>query len=237
MLDDLTSVHPLAPPDTDAHAALDQLLERVGVASDTSQSGAGDAARRGPAAGAGGAGSSAWGAGQVLEILAPHLREGTVVVDEGVTSSGGMGKAFAAVPAHDLLCLPGGAIGYGLPSSVGAAVAGEGRPVLNLQADGSAMYTISALWTMAREGLDITTVVFNNRSYGILTVELARTLAGDPGPLGSSLLDLGRPDLDFVHLAAGMGVPGRRVTSSEELEAAAVEAFAEPGPHLIEAMI
>ncbi len=119
-----------------------------------------------------------------------------------------------------MLTLTGGAIGYGMPAAVGAAVAAPGRPVLSLQADGSAMYTISALWTQARERLDVTTVIFNNGAYDILRIELQRVGAENadaPGPRALDLLDLGRPTMDFVKIAEGMGVPARRVTTAEEL--------------------
>ena len=111
--------------------------------------------------------------------------------------------------------------------------------MIGLEADGSAMYTIQALWTQAREGLDVTTIIFTNRSYAILDFELvARRAPRATAPRRTALLDLGRPDLDFVALAAGMGVPGRRVRRrAEELAAALREALAEPGPHLIEARI
>jgi acetolactate synthase-1/2/3 large subunit len=111
---------------------------------------------------------------------------------------------------------------------------------LALQADGSAMYTISALWTQARENLNVTTVIFNNGAYDILRVELLRVGAegGDsPGPQALNLLDLGRPTLDFVKIAEGMGVAARRATTAEELAAALKDAFAEPGPNLIDAVV
>ncbi|MBV8928715.1 MAG: hypothetical protein JO152_06300, partial [Mycobacteriaceae bacterium] len=146
--------------------------------------------------------------------------------------------ATAGAPRHDWLTLTGGAIGYGLPCAVGAAVAAPDRPVLCLQADGSAMYTISALWTQARENLDITTVIYDNGAYDILRLELQRVGAGNaPGPNATALLDIGRPSLNFVALATGMGVPARRAASAEEFTAALAEALAEPGPHLIDAAI
>ena len=110
------------------------------------------------------------------------------------------------------------------------------RNVLCLQADGSAMYTIQALWTMAREQLDVTTVLYNNRSYAILNMELQR-VGANPGPKALDMLDLSRPDLDFTALAQGMGVPAVRATTAEELTAALERALAEPGPHLVEAMV
>lgn len=176
----------------------------------------------------------------ITEVVAALLPERAIIVDESNTAGFGLAAASAGAPAHDVLTLTGGAIGYGLPAAVGAAVAAPGRPVLSLQADGSAMYTISALWTQARENLDVTTVVFDNGAYDILRIELRRVGAENadaPGPRALDLLDLGRPTIDFVRLAEGMGVPARRVTTAEELAAALVDAFAEPGPHLIDAVI
>jgi acetolactate synthase-1/2/3 large subunit len=176
-------------------------------------------------------------AGKVAAAVGALLPEDAIVVDEAITSGGGLGPALAGAPPHDLLTLTGGAIGFGLPAAAGAAVACPGRPVVCLQADGSALYTISALWTHAREGLDVTTILLNNRSYAILAIELDRVEAGTPGPRASSLLDLTRPDLDFVSIAEGMGVPGAKATTGEELVARLREAQAEPGPHLVEAML
>ena len=148
-----------------------------------------------------------------------------------------MAAATAGCPPHDWLQLTGGAIGQGLPLATGAAVACPDRPVLSLEADGSAMYTIQALWTQARESLDVTTVILNNRSYAILNIELARTGAGGGGPKAKDLLDLSRPDLDFVHLASGMGVPAVAVHTADEAVEALQRAIAEPGPHLVEARL
>jgi acetolactate synthase-1/2/3 large subunit len=142
------------------------------------------------------------------------------------------------VPAHDWLTLTGGAIGYGIPAALGAAIAAPDRPVLCLESDGSAMYTISGLWTQAREGLDITTVIYNNGAYDILRIELQRVGAdSEPGPKAQQLLDLTHPAINFVKLSEGMGVPARRVTTAEEFADALRAAFAEPGPHLIDAMV
>lgn len=165
------------------------------------------------------------------------LPEGAVVCDEANTSGLWLAAATAGAPAHDWLALTGGAIGQGLPLATGAAVACPSRKVLCLESDGSAMYTISALWTQAREGLDVTTVIFNNRSYAILNMELNRVGAQPAGDAAKNLLDLSRPDLDFVAIASGMGVPARRANTAEEFTAALSEALAEPGPHLVEAVI
>ena len=176
----------------------------------------------------------------VAAVVGALLPEGAIIVDESNTAGVGVAAATAGAPAHDLLTLTGGAIGYGLPAAVGAAIAAPGRPVLSLQADGSAMYTISALWTQARENLDVTTVIFNNGAYDILRIELQRVgaaNAGTPGPKALELLDLGSPTIDFVKIAEGMGVAARRVTTAEGLADALAAAFTESGPHLIEAMI
>jgi acetolactate synthase-1/2/3 large subunit len=149
--------------------------------------------------------------------------------------------ATAGAPAHDWLTLTGGAIGYGLPVAIGAAIAAPERPVLCLESDGSAMYTISALWTHARENLDITTVIYANRAYDILRIELQRVGAEAQGratgPKAQALLDLSGPTMDFVALATGLGVPARSVRTAAELADALRWSFAETGPHLIEAVM
>jgi acetolactate synthase-1/2/3 large subunit len=165
------------------------------------------------------------------------LPEDAIVVDEGNTSGLFVSAATAGCPRHDWLTLTGGAIGIGLPMATGAAVAAPERPVLSLQADGSAMYTLQALWTQAREGLNITTVVLANRSYAILNIELQRVGADAGGPLSRRLLDLTDPELDFVHLARGMGVPAQRVDSAEALAEALGTSYGEPGPSLIEVVL
>jgi acetolactate synthase-1/2/3 large subunit len=117
---------------------------------------------------------------------------------------------------------------------VGAAVACPRRKVLCLSADGSGMYTLQALWTMAREGLDITTVVFANRDYAVLKREFSYLGVGKPGPRASEMFEIGRPDLDWVQLSQGMGVPGTRVTSLAEFAKALRKGFEGEGPSLIE---
>ena len=118
---------------------------------------------------------------------------------------------------------------------MGAAIACPDRPVIALEADGSALYTIQSLWTMAREQLDVTVVIFNNRAYGILNTEFARIGVQEAGPRAKAQLDLGNPDIDFVELGTGLGVASRRVDTAEQLTDALDEAIADPGPHLIEA--
>lgn len=169
-------------------------------------------------------------------VIAAGMPEGAIVVNEAATS--GLGLAFYAMNAapHDLLHLTGGAIGQGLPTAVGAAIAAPDRPVIAFQADGSAMYTLQSLWTMAREQLNVTVVLCSNRAYRILQLELGRTGNAEPGPNAMALTDLSNPDLDWVSLARGMGVPAKRATTTTEL-AAALTACKEPGPSLVEAVV
>jgi acetolactate synthase-1/2/3 large subunit len=174
----------------------------------------------------------------IAAAIGALLPEGAIVSDEANTAGLWLNGATAGAPRHDWLTLTGGAIGQGMPVATGAAVAaGPGRKVLSLEADGSAMYTLQSLWTQVRESLDVTTVIFNNRSYAILNLELSRVGAGAGGPKAHDMLDLTRPNLDFVALAGGMGVPATRATTAEEFTAQFEAAMAEPGPKLIEAII
>lgn len=177
--------------------------------------------------------------GQTLaHAVGALLPEGAIVVDEANTAGLWLADATAGAPPHDWLTLTGGAIGQGLPAATGAAVACPGRRVLCLEADGSAMYTLQALWTQAREGLDVTTIVLNNRSYAILQWELARVGSTEPpGPAARRLLELTPPDLDFVALARGMGVQAATATTAEELADLLARAIRTPGPSLIDAIL
>ncbi|QIB64437.1 acetolactate synthase large subunit [Kineobactrum salinum] len=178
-------------------------------------------------------------AGTVAQALAHHLPENAIVVDEGITSGLACFPATAHARAHDWLNLTGGAIGWGLPAAVGAAIAAPQRKVLCLEGDGSAMYTVQALWTMAREQLDVTVVIFNNGKYSVLEVEFARTGArgGKPGPKAASSLAIGTPDMDFQAMATGMGVSATTATSAESFCEQLAAAMATRGPHLIDARI
>ncbi len=190
----------------------------------------------------------------LANTIAASLPEGVIIADEANTSGFALPMALAGAPRHTVLTLTGGSIGQGMPAATGAAIAAPDRPVLCLEADGSALYTIQALWTQAREQLDVTTVLINNAAYAILRMELARTAAGGAsqadgrggvGGVGSGkageraarMLDLSGPTPDFTQLSAGFGVPASRVTTAEELDQALRAAYAEPGPHLIEAIV
>ncbi|WP_313054941.1 acetolactate synthase large subunit [Pseudomonas lopnurensis] len=176
-------------------------------------------------------------AAKVCKAVGHLLPENAILIDEAITSGLMLSALTAGAPRHDLLTLTGGAIGQGLPNAVGAAIACPERPVLALIGDGSAMYTIQALWTMAREQLDVTSIIFNNASYSVLNVELERVGAEEAGPKAKSQLDLAGPVLNFSRLAQGMGVHAVRVETAEELLRAMEYAQANPGPHLIEAMV
>lgn len=173
----------------------------------------------------------------LAQVIAALLPENAIISDEANTSGVFLPAATASAPRHDVLTLTGGAIGQGLPVAVGAAIAAPDRPVIALQSDGSAAYTISALWTMAREHLDITVVILNNHAYAILQLELLRVGTQADGERSRSLLDLRRPDIDFASIAQGFGVPATRATSAEELAEQFRTALAEPGPHLIDAAL
>jgi acetolactate synthase-1/2/3 large subunit len=222
-------VHVLAAPGQDAPAALEALAELVGAPAGADRPAPGPTERPGPPSGA----LTAESAAQAVGALLP---EGAVVSDESNTSSLFLPGFTAGAPRHDWLTLTGGAIGQGMPAATGAAVAAPGRRVLSLEADGSALYTIQSLWTQAREGLDVTTVIYNNRSYAILNMELGR-VGAEAGPRARALLDLHRPDMDFVSISEGLGVPATRATTAEEFAEQLRRSLAEPGPSLIEAMV
>lgn len=162
------------------------------------------------------------------------LPENAIVVDESMTSGRGMMAATRGAPPHDWLGNTGGSIGIALPLAVGAAVACPSRKILCLTADGSAMYTLQALWTMARESLNVTTVVFANRDYAVLKREFSYLGVGNPGTRALDMFEIGHPDLDWVRLAKGMGVPAMRVSSLEAFGKALRTGLEGEGPTLIE---
>jgi acetolactate synthase-1/2/3 large subunit len=173
----------------------------------------------------------------LARAIAASLPENAIISDEANTAGAAIPAALARAPRHSLLTLTGGAIGQGLPVATGAAIAAPDRPVLALEADGSALYTIQALWTQAREQLNVTTVLLNNAAYAILRMELGRTAAGAAGERAARMLDLSGPTPDFTEISTGLGVPAVRVTTADELDAELRRGYAEPGPHLIEAIV
>lgn len=170
----------------------------------------------------------------IAQAIACAIPENAIMVDESVTTGRGFFPPTAAAAPHDWLQNMGGSIGFSTPVATGAAVACPDRKVICMVGDGSAMYTIQSLWTQAREGLNVVTIVFANRIYQILRGEFDGVGAGEPGKRAQDMLKIDRPTLDFVALARGMGVPGRAVTSADEFNKALAEAVAEPGPRLIE---
>jgi acetolactate synthase I/II/III large subunit len=170
-------------------------------------------------------------------VVGALLPESAIVIDESMTSGRGLMAATKGAPPHEWLGNTGGSIGIALPLAVGAAVASADRRVLCLTADGSAMYTAQALWTMAREGLNVTTVVFANRDYAVLKREFSYLGVGNPGPRAASMFEIGRPDLDWTLLAKGMGVPGTRVTSLDAFGKALRAGLESEGPTLIEVLL
>jgi acetolactate synthase-1/2/3 large subunit len=220
-------LHVLASPGEAVADALEALAERVGAPSSpraprparpARPSGRLDPARL----------------GQAIAALQP---EGAIVVDEAATSGLAYLGFSAGAPPHSVLSLTGGAIGQGLPCAAGAALACPDRKVIAFQADGSGMYTVQALWTCAREALDVVAVVCSNRVYRILQAELGRAGIAEPGRNARALTDLSHPDLDWVSLARGLGVRGTRVDTAEAFCDAFARAVAEPGPSLIEAVL
>ena len=223
----------LAEPDQDAGAALETLADQVAVGTKPVLT---EAAPPPPAD------PGPLSAISLANTIAASLPEHAIIADEANTSGFALPMALAAAPRHTLLTLTGGSIGQGMPAATGAAIAAPDRPVLSLEADGSALYTIQALWTQAREQLNVTTVLINNAAYAILRMELARTLAdqtgaGQAGERAARMLDLSGPTPDFTQLSAGLGVPASRVTTAAELDRALRQAYSEPGPHLIEAIV
>jgi len=221
-------IHTLAGPTGDARSSLSALADALGASPAT-------AARQQLARPE--LPDGALTAQTVCAALGALLPEGAIVSDEGNTSGLFAAGATAGAPPHDWLCLTGGAIGQGLPVAVGAAVACPDRRVIALESDGSAMYTLQALWTMVREGLDVTTIICNNGSYAVLNMELGRVGAEGAGPRAKAMLDIRRPDLDFVALAQGMGVTATRATTAEDFNEQLARALATPGPTVVEAVV
>ncbi|NMT63109.1 acetolactate synthase large subunit [Marinobacter orientalis] len=227
LVPDTCKVHTLAAPDQDITASLDKLIKALGA----SQAEPGLQTARRP-----GRPRGKLTAEKVCKAVGHLMPDNAIIVDEGITSSLMLSVMTEGAPRHDLITLTGGAIGQGLPNAVGAAVACPDRPVLALIGDGTAMYTIQALWTMAREQLNVTTFIFNNASYSVLNIELERVGAERAGTKAKSQLDLRGPVLNFAEMAQGMGVHGVRVDTAEDMNKALEYALSMPGPHLIEVM-
>ncbi|HYF08339.1 MAG TPA: acetolactate synthase large subunit [Acetobacteraceae bacterium] len=221
------SLHTLTRLEQDAETALRALAEELGAPAVAMPD---PGPRPEPARGA----LSPEGLAQSVAALMP---EGSIIVDESVTYGRGFFPKTYAAPAHDWLQNCGGAIGYGPPVAVGAAIGGGGaRRVIALQADGSAMYTVQALWTQARERLPVTTVLLSNRKYQILIGEY-QNVGANPGPTAMNMLDLGNPDIGWVGLANSMGVEAAQARTLEQLNDLTAQSFSRPAPFLIELLI
>ncbi|AZS19825.1 MULTISPECIES: acetolactate synthase large subunit [unclassified Caulobacter] len=223
------AVETLAAPDQDAVGSLKKLAIALGA--DNVQAPSAPALR--PPAPRG----RRLTAEKVCKAVGQLLPQDAILIDEAITSGLMLAHYTAGAPRHDLLTLTGGAIGQGLPNAIGAAIACPERPVLALIGDGSSMYTIQALWTLAREGLNVTAVIFNNAAYSVLNVELERVGAERIGPKARAQLDLGGAGLDFAKIAEGMGVTAVRVEETDAFCRALAQALATPGPHLIDAVV
>jgi acetolactate synthase-1/2/3 large subunit len=219
-------VHVLARPDQDAAEALARLVDELGAP----RAAVPDPGPR-PVPGRGAPTPEA-----VAATVGALLPEGAIVVDEAVSFGRGFFPLTYAAAPHDWLAGCGGAIGSGPPIATGAAIGAPGRRVVGLQADGSAMYTLQALWTQAREKLDVTTILLSNRKYQILLGELAN-VGANPGRTALDMMDLGNPDIDWVRLANGMGVEAARAGTCEVLGDLLAQSFARKGPFLIELTI
>lgn len=228
LVPDGCQVHVLASPSQDAVASLSKLVQALDATSTPPllQPSSRPSRPRG-----------ALTAAKVCKAVGHLLPERAILIDEAITSGLLLGSMTAGCPRHDLITLTGGAIGQGLPNAVGAAIACPDRPVIALIGDGTAMYTLQALWTMAREGLDVTAIIFNNASYSVLNVELERVGAERIGDKARAQLDLGGPRLDFARMAQGMGVHAARADTAAAFCKALEYALAQPGPHLIEALV
>jgi acetolactate synthase-1/2/3 large subunit len=176
-------------------------------------------------------------AGTVGRAVGALVPDGAIISDEAVSSAEAIWPHFAGAATHDHLPVTGGSIGQGLPVAVGAALACPFRKVVALEADGSAMYSLQALWTMARERLDVTVVILANRRYRILDIEMQRTGAGAVGPRAEEMIDLTDPTPDWIKLSRGFGVEASRATTADEFIREFGAAMQERGPRLIEAVL
>ncbi len=220
-----TIVHPLVEADEDSELAFEMLLDALGAR---------DVAGLRQQRIAAPVPSGALNPLSIAHALSAALPEDCILVDESLTTGReSMGHTMGALP-HDLINNMGGSIGYSTPVATGAALACPGRRVFCMVGDGSAMYTIQSLWTQAREGLDVTTIIFANRSYAILKAEYANMGAGTPNQRALDMIDIDRPSIDWPAMAKSMGVPSVSVDTAEAFHQAMVDSTREPGPKLIE---
>ncbi|MBD9372371.1 acetolactate synthase large subunit [Rhizobium sp. ARZ01] len=229
LVPDGCKLHTLSTPEQDAAGSLEKLARALGADQATP--------KLAPQARPGRPRGKKLTAEKVCKAVGHLLPDNAILIDEAISSGLMLPRFTAGAPRHDLITLTGGAIGQGLPNAIGAAIACPDRPVLALIGDGTAMYTIQSLWTLARESLDVTCIIFNNASYSVLNIELERVGAEEAGPKARSQLDLNGPILNFARIAEGMGVPATRVSTTEDFLQALESALAKRGPSLIEAMV
>jgi acetolactate synthase-1/2/3 large subunit len=227
------ALHVLAPIESNGTEALEALVEACGVGRIPPPAPGPEGAPSRPALPIG----AALTPDAIGRALATLLPEGSILSDEMVSSGEAILRHLSSAASYDLLPVTGGAIGQGLPVALGAALACPDRKVIALEADGSGMYTLQSLWTMARERLDVVTVILANRRYRILDIEMQRTGAGEMGRMANDMVDISRPDLDFVKLSEGMGVPATRTRTADEFIAQFGAAVSQAGPALIEAVL
>ena len=181
--------------------------------------------------------SGALNALSVAQVIAQLTPDNVIYAEEAATSGFPLLMNLAQARPHTHLPLTRGSIGQGLPLAVRAALAAPGRKVICPHGDCGAAYTMQALWTMARENLDVTTVIYANRSYAILNIELQRVGIGSVGAKALSMFDLHNPEMNWTQIATGLGVEASRATTAEEFAAQYESAMKNKGPRLIEAMI
>ena len=220
----------LATQEQDLAQALEWLADELGIAADAPRLSASAPTYEVPASGK--------LTGAAVNILVAHtLPEQAIVCDESITQGREFPLYSVSSAPHDWLMLTGGAIGIGLPLATGAAVACPDRKVVTLQADGSGMYTLQALWTQARENLDCLTIILANRSYATLHGEMKNVGVQELGRNARRMLDLQEPSLEWVSLARGMGVDAVSVDTIEGFADALRAGLKRRGPFLIEALI
>lgn len=228
LVPDSCEVHTLSTEEQDAYGSLKKLMNALGAENTAPKL---QKANRPPKP------KGSLTADKVSQAMGHYLPENAILIDEAITSGLLLQSMTAGCPRHDYITLTGGGIGQGLPNAVGAAIACPDRPVFALIGDGTSMYTIQSLWSMAHEELDVTVVIFNNASYSVLNIELERVGAEKIGEKALSQLDLNGPVINFSQLAQSMGVHGTRVSTAEEMNKALEYAASQKGPHLIEAMV
>ena len=222
------TLHVLAGHDDALDPALDELLRTAGGMDGVTKN-----VRARPAPRAGGA----LNAVVIADVIAAYLPRDAVVIDEAISSSPPLIAALAGANAHDIVFAAGGSIGWAIPAAVGAAIAAPHRRVICLTGDGSALYSLQGLWTLAREKLDVIVIVYANHDYSILKTEFDRVGAQAMGPRARAMMNIGNPTIDFVALATGLGVSAIRAESSEAFAQALATAVDAKGPVLIEAII